>query len=73
MFFDSGGAREDPATGSANTAFAAYLRRLKGLGFDVVVDQGVEIRRPSRLYLQVRDPLRVGGRVFPVVTGDLQI
>ncbi len=69
MFFDSAGPREDPATGSANTAFAAYLRDLGRTGVRVVVDQGVEIKRPSRLYLDLGDPLRVGGRTRLVATG----
>lgn len=69
MFFDTGGVREDPATGSANTAFAAYLHDLKGGEFDVVVDQGVEMLRPSRLYLKVGPKPRVGGRTQLVCTG----
>ncbi len=69
MFFNTGGIREDPATGSANTAFAAYLRDLKGAPFRAVVDQGVEMLRPSRLYLAVDDTLRVGGRTQLVSTG----
>ncbi len=71
MFFESGGVREDPATGSANSAFAAYLKDLRGEAFTATVDQGVEIRRPSRLYLNVGEDIRVGGRVFPVVEGTL--
>lgn len=76
MFFDSGGPREDAATGSANTAFAAYLRALKGLsgaGKSFVVEQGVEMKRPSRLYLDVGDVIRVGGAVQSVVRGELTI
>ena len=72
MFFESGGSlREDPATGSANTAFAAYLEDLRSGSFDVVVDQGVEMLRPSRLYLRVRDGAanQVGGRTQLVSTG----
>jgi len=76
-FFHAGSLREDPATGSANSAFAAYLRehRGPGSGFDVVVDQGVEMLRPSRLYLRIDPPgtdapVRVGGKVQPVLTGE---
>ena len=65
------GLHEDPATGSANTAFAAYLRALGSEG-PVVVEQGFEIGRPSRLYLEVADPIRVGGKVRPVLTGTLR-
>ena len=73
MFFESGGVREDPATGSANTAFAAYLQDRKWPDPVVVVDQGVEVRRPSRLYLELGEPLRVGGKVRAVVQGQLLI
>lgn len=61
---------EDPATGSANTAFAAYLRE-RGVRGRLAVEQGVEMGRPSRLELDIGDPIRVGGRVFPVLTGVL--
>ena len=61
---------EDPATGSANAAFAAHLRLLGRSGL-VVVEQGFEIERPSRLYLEVAERLRVGGKVRPVLTGTL--
>ncbi len=73
MFFESAGVREDPATGSANTAFAAYLRNQRGALGRVVVDQGVEINRPSRLYLDVGETLRVGGKVQPVIRGTLTL
>ena len=66
--FHHRGLREDPATGSANTAFAAHLHSL-GVRGGIVVEQGFEIGRPSRLYLDVADPIRVGGKVRPVLTG----
>jgi trans-2,3-dihydro-3-hydroxyanthranilate isomerase len=69
MYFHSGNVREDPATGSANSAFAAYLRDLRGGAFDVVVDQGVEMQRPSRLYLKIGDNIQVGGKTQLVATG----
>ena len=62
---------EDPATGSANAAFAAHLHALGRRG-PVVVEQGFEIDRPSRLYLDVAEPIRVGGKVRPVLTGTLE-
>jgi trans-2,3-dihydro-3-hydroxyanthranilate isomerase len=71
MFFHAGGLREDPATGSANCAFAAYLRELQGEIGLRVVDQGVEIQRPSRLYLEIGQELAVGGRVFVSAVGEL--
>ena len=68
MLLAFNGLREDPATGSANTAFAASLRCF-GVGGQVVIKQGFEIDRPSRLDFDVADPIRVGGKVHPVLTG----
>lgn len=70
MLIVNKGIREDPATGSANTAFAAHLRSLD-IGGKIVVEQGFGIDRPSRLYLDVADRIRVGGKVRPVLTGVL--
>ena len=72
LFFDANGVREDPATGSANSGFAAYLREHLNKRIDVIVEQGFEIQRPSRLYLQADEKtLRVGGRVQAVSDGQL--
>jgi predicted PhzF superfamily epimerase YddE/YHI9 len=70
LFFDGSTIREDPATGSANSAFAAYLRSLGRAG-DITVEQGFEIGRPSRIYLDVGARLRVGGRVQAFASGRL--
>ena len=72
MLIPFDGLREDPATGSANTAFAAHLRSL-GIEGRFVVEQGFEIDRPSRLYLDVDEPIRVGGKVHPVLTGTFDL
>ena len=72
MFFNANGWREDPATGSANAALAAYLRQ-HGVNGEFAVEQGFEIARPSRAYLNVGDMIRVGGKVRRVLTGDLRI
>lgn len=69
-FFDGTGMREDPATGSANAAFAAYLRD-RGQRGGAIVEQGFEIQRPSRIYLHMDDALAVGGRVEAVAEGRL--
>lgn len=77
LFFDGVTMREDPATGSANAAFAQYLHTL-GVRGRLVVEQGFEIRRPSRIYLALQQaradagvPVRVGGRVRAVAEGRL--
>jgi len=73
MFFYTGSAREDPATGSANTAFAAYLQDLNDEPRTVQVDQGVEMKRPSRLYLKIAQTNQVGGKVQLVLRGKLEL
>jgi trans-2,3-dihydro-3-hydroxyanthranilate isomerase len=71
LFFEANGVREDPATGSANSGLAAYLREHLGRPIDVIVEQGFEIDRPSRLYLKADDAIAVGGRVQRVLVGQL--
>jgi trans-2,3-dihydro-3-hydroxyanthranilate isomerase len=69
---------EDPATGSASGCTAAYLAAnfLAPAGQTVVLEQGVEMLRPSRIYVratpdgaQVRDVF-VGGRTILTATGS---
>lgn len=69
-FFDGTRMREDPATGSANSAFGAYLGMLGERGRRVV-EQGFELGRPSRVYLEIGATLEVGGKVQPVAAGTL--
>jgi trans-2,3-dihydro-3-hydroxyanthranilate isomerase len=69
---------EDPATGSAAGCCAAWMRRhgLTGPGERVVIEQGLEVRRPSRIHVcasgegeHVTD-VRVGGYVVEVARGE---
>lgn len=64
----SDGIGEDPATGSANAAFATLLHTYGNRG-RFIVEQGFEIRRPSRIHLDINNPIRVGGHVRPVLAG----
>ena len=73
QFYDG----EDPATGSASGCTIAYLVRhgLVPSGHPIILEQGVEMLRPSRIYVQatsdgtlVRD-VHVGGRTIPIATG----
>jgi trans-2,3-dihydro-3-hydroxyanthranilate isomerase len=68
---------EDAATGSASGCAISYLVRhgLAASGQTLVIEQGVEMLRPSRIHVQatlagdtVRDVL-VGGRTIPIATG----
>jgi trans-2,3-dihydro-3-hydroxyanthranilate isomerase len=68
---------EDPATGSASGCTIAYLVRygLAKSGQDIVIEQGIEMLRPSRIYTSatiedgVVSKVFVGGRTIPVASG----
>lgn len=68
---------EDPATGSGSGCAIAYLVRhgLVGSEQGIVMEQGIEMQRPSRIHLRaslssgtVREVF-VGGRTIPVANG----
>jgi trans-2,3-dihydro-3-hydroxyanthranilate isomerase len=82
MFAPAMGIAEDPATGGAAAAFAGYLAwRVPDLDAELhwVVEQGVEMQRPSRLELTavkergVVRSVRVGGTAVRVGEGVLRI
>lgn len=69
------GIPEDPATGSANGCLAAYLAQHVGI-YRAVAEQGLELERPSTLYLAASDApdgltIEVGGHVAPVAEGRM--
>ena len=74
MQFDFG---EDPATGSASGCTISYLVRhgLAVSGQQIVIEQGIEILRPSRIHVSaaiedgIVTKVFVGGRTIPVATG----
>ena len=82
MFAPGAGVPEDPATGSAAGPLGAYLAAHGALprnrsSFEV--EQGVEMGRPSRMWVEVtRDAaglpvrLRVGGNTVPVIRGMIE-
>lgn len=83
-FFAPGeGVPEDPATGSAAVGLGVWLVSLGLLPGDgvseVVIDQGAEMGRPSRLELRVQAAggaavtTRVGGRVVPISSGTIAV
>jgi trans-2,3-dihydro-3-hydroxyanthranilate isomerase len=74
---------EDPATGSASGCTIAYLvqHALAASGQSIVIEQGIEMQRPSRICVQADlaesaggrriTGVFVGGRTIPVATGRL--
>jgi trans-2,3-dihydro-3-hydroxyanthranilate isomerase len=76
MQFDSG---EDPATGSASGCTIAYLVRhgLAASEQQIILEQGIEMLRPSRIHVSAASEndivtkVFVGGRTIPVASGRL--
>ncbi len=74
MQFDTG---EDPATGSAAGCAISYLVRhnLVPSGQQIIIEQGIEISRPSRIHVSasiennIITKVFVGGRTIPVASG----
>lgn len=77
------GITEDPATGSAAGPIAVYLGRLaktRAKTYRLVIEQGVEVGRPSRLIAEVDfdegghpGEVRVSGDVTPVLEGWVEL
>ncbi len=75
------GVSEDPATGSAAGALGAYLAHSKSLPHEngkFVIEQGIEIGRPSIIHVEVQRGekgmiVKVGGNVVDVIEGQIAI
>ena len=73
---------EDPATGSASGALAAYLAHIdprRDMNSRIVIEQGVEMGRHSTISLDVRksknciDRVSVSGQCVPVMRGTIEL
>jgi trans-2,3-dihydro-3-hydroxyanthranilate isomerase len=83
MFAPGAGVPEDPATGSAAGPLGAYLAVHGALPRErpsFLIEQGIEMGRPSRIWVEVaRDAagmpttLRVGGSTVPVIRGTIRV
>jgi trans-2,3-dihydro-3-hydroxyanthranilate isomerase len=82
MFAPGSGVPEDPATGSAAAALGGYLSKLDGseeASLAWTVEQGIEVGRPSLLYVEVErsggatTAVRVGGAAVPVSQGTMTV
>jgi len=79
FFFDAHGIREDPATGNGAAFLGAYLLRHRFFSANEIslqIEQGYEVRRPSLVRLRAKRidenyEIHVGGRVIPIVEGEL--
>jgi trans-2,3-dihydro-3-hydroxyanthranilate isomerase len=72
-FFPDAGITEDPATGSAAAALGLYLAdRVGDIRFEIA--QGVEMGRPSHIYVDARsEGVEVGGRCELVLRGEFDV
>ena len=81
MFAPSSGVFEDPATGSAAGPLAVHLLRHGRIesGEEIEVEQGVELKRPSRLYARATgtadeiERVEVGGSAVVVARGEFRL
>jgi trans-2,3-dihydro-3-hydroxyanthranilate isomerase len=82
MFAPLDNVLEDPATGSASAALAAYYVTLmpqQDADAALIVEQGVDMGRPSQIRLQVRkeggvvQQVVVSGDCVPVMRGELSL
>jgi trans-2,3-dihydro-3-hydroxyanthranilate isomerase len=72
MFAEDITGGEDPATGSAAGPFGAYLDEYTGLK-SLVIDQGVEMGSPSRLFVRTDDGVVVSGEVQFLAEGTISL
>jgi len=82
MWAPGSGVPEDPATGSAAAALGGYLSKAEGSAEATLawtVEQGIEIGRPSLLYVEAdraggtTSAVRVGGSAVPVSRGTMHV
>jgi trans-2,3-dihydro-3-hydroxyanthranilate isomerase len=81
MFAPGSGVPEDPATGSAAGPFAVHLLRHGRIasGEEIEIEQGAELKRPSRLFARaVGTPdeierVEVGGSAVVVARGEFRL
>jgi trans-2,3-dihydro-3-hydroxyanthranilate isomerase len=82
MYAPGSGVPEDPATGSAAAALGGYLSKADGsdeASLSWVVEQGLEMGRPSLLYVEAdraegaTTAVRVGGGAVTVSQGSMRV
>jgi PhzF family phenazine biosynthesis protein len=69
------GAIEEPASGTTSGSLALYLAHEGHLATELVVEQGLEMGRPSRIDLRIRSPreVTVRGTARKVLSGILEL
>jgi trans-2,3-dihydro-3-hydroxyanthranilate isomerase len=81
MFAPSSGVAEDPATGSAAGPLGVHLVRHGRIAYgdEIEITQGVELKRPSKLYVRVDGSgddiqrVEVGGSAVVIARGEVKL
>ncbi len=78
MFAPGAGVPEDPVTGTASGAVAAYLREYgafgaEGVPEEMVFEQGHFVDRPGQVHVRASEEIRVGGRAVVSLDGRLAV
>lgn len=75
MFAPAAGVPEDPVTGTASGAAAAYLRQYGAVEEldGMVFEQGAFLDRPGRVHVDAAEEIRVGGRAATAFDGQLSV
>ena len=68
------GVNEDPVTGTANAALAAYLKKNNLLmKNEYKAEQGYELGREGIIWVKINDKIKVGGEACIVMKGKIEI
>jgi PhzF family phenazine biosynthesis protein len=78
LFAPAVGIDEDPVTGTASGAVAAYLREVGAfdgeLPAEMCFEQGHFLDRPGRVHVRAgTDPIAIGGRAVPTLEGTISV
>lgn len=68
------GVNEDPVTGTANAALAAYLKKNDLLEKnEYKAEQGYEVGREGTVWVKINDKIKIGGEAYIVMKGKIEI
>lgn len=68
------GVNEDPVTGTANAALAAYLKKNNLLEKnEYKAEQGYELGREGIIWIKINDKIKIGGEAHIVMKGKIEI
>lgn len=75
MFAPGAGVPEDPVTGTASCAVAAYLNRydaFEPFPEELRLEQGHYVDRPGTVFVRIGEEIRIGGRAVTALEGTIR-